>query len=645
MPRSAALAGAPCALRPSLVHLKPTRELSCISSSDYARSAGIVALFVVAAIARRRERRALRLCAATCRRSRRSTTTHRTRSRASSPPNGQVIGEFATERRVDHRLRRHRAASAPGDHRRRGRRLRSPFRLEHLEPSPSRPARDCSRPSRTVSPAGPSDGRPAPARSRSSWPAISFRKRSGSGSGDLSLERKIKEAIVAMQIEKRYTKREILTFYANHMHLGHGTYGVEAAARLYFGKSAQDVTLEEAALLAGIFQSPARQSPFVNMDAAVRRRNYALQRMADEGFITQAEADAAKTEADRRPRTAAQQQARSIAPYFVEEVRKHLEQRVRRQSAVRKRPVRDDDARRQAAGGGRSARVDARAAAARQAARVPPAATQRRSPKASTIEAFKDDRWISCHRAPATSSRPSSSAVGKPAPPAPRDCGSGAITPTDRDGFAWTQPGVGRGPVQGRRRHRGRDQEDRSTRPSGRRGARADPARRRGAHRDREPDGPDQGDGRRLGLQPQQVQPRRAGVPPARIDVQADRLHGGRSIAGSRRPRSSSTRRSATRPATARSTAPQNYDHKFEGPVTLRRCARAVAQHSGDPDDGNARARRACWPTPDGSASSRSFPPYLPDRARRRRRHAARGDERLHRVSQPGRADEADSRS
>jgi penicillin-binding protein 1A len=105
--------------------------------------------------------------------------------------------------------------------------------------------------------------------------------------GDLSPERKIKEAIVAIQIEKRYTKREILTFYANHMLLGHGTYGVEAGARLYFGKSAKDVTLDEAAMLAGIFQSPGRQSPFVNVEAAKGRRNYTLQRMADEGFITQ----------------------------------------------------------------------------------------------------------------------------------------------------------------------------------------------------------------------------------------------------------------------------------------------------------------------------------------------------------------------
>jgi penicillin-binding protein 1A len=141
----------------------------------------------------------------------------------------------------------------------------------------------------------------------------------------VSLERKIKEAIVAVQIEKRYTKREILTFYANHIPFGHGTYGVESAARLYFGKSAKDVSLEEAALLAGIVQRPARQNPFVDVAAATRRRNYALQRMADEGYLSQQEADIAKQKpviVKGQPRP-----ERSEAPFFVEEIRKHLEQR------------------------------------------------------------------------------------------------------------------------------------------------------------------------------------------------------------------------------------------------------------------------------------------------------------------------------
>ena len=78
------------------------------------------------------------------------------------------------------------------------------------------------------------------------------------------------------------------------MYLGHGAYGVEAASRLYFQKSNKQLTLDEAALIAGIFQTPERQSPFVDMKRATSRRNVVLQRMAEERYITQAEADAAK---------------------------------------------------------------------------------------------------------------------------------------------------------------------------------------------------------------------------------------------------------------------------------------------------------------------------------------------------------------
>jgi len=145
-------------------------------------------------------------------------------------------------------------------------------------------------------------------------------------SGVRGFERKIKEAIVAVQLEKRYTKREIFTFYANHVTMGHGAYGVESGARLYFDKPAKDLTLEEAATIAAIVQTPARLSPFVNPDQALaRRNNYVLPRMADEGFITREEADAAAA----RPLVVQGQATpdRSIAPYFVEEIRKDLEEK------------------------------------------------------------------------------------------------------------------------------------------------------------------------------------------------------------------------------------------------------------------------------------------------------------------------------
>ncbi len=138
-----------------------------------------------------------------------------------------------------------------------------------------------------------------------------------------TLERKIKEWILAIQIEKRYTKQEIFTMYCNKMYWGHGAYGVEAASELYFSKHVGDLSLGEAAMIAGIHQGNVRESPYVNMKAAVTRRNYTLDRMAANGYIKQTEADAIKKEpiiVHGEPN-----QTPSIAPYFVETVRQHLE--------------------------------------------------------------------------------------------------------------------------------------------------------------------------------------------------------------------------------------------------------------------------------------------------------------------------------
>ena len=140
-----------------------------------------------------------------------------------------------------------------------------------------------------------------------------------------SLERKIREAILAVQLERRFTKREIFALYANQVPL-HGAYGVEAGARMYFNKSAKDVTLEEAATLAAIIQTPARLSPFVNPERTLaRRNNYVLPRMAEEGFVTRQAAE----EAARKPLVLREQSTaeRSFAAYFVEDIRKTLEQR------------------------------------------------------------------------------------------------------------------------------------------------------------------------------------------------------------------------------------------------------------------------------------------------------------------------------
>ena len=140
---------------------------------------------------------------------------------------------------------------------------------------------------------------------------------------DKTVERKIKEAILAIQIEKRYTKREILTFYANQIYFGHGAYGVEAASRLYFDKPAKDLSVEESAAIAAIIQAPERLSPFVDPKRTMQRRNYVLQRMAEEDFLTRDEA----AELAQRPLVLLGQPTpeRSVAPYFVEEIRQSLE--------------------------------------------------------------------------------------------------------------------------------------------------------------------------------------------------------------------------------------------------------------------------------------------------------------------------------
>lgn len=135
-------------------------------------------------------------------------------------------------------------------------------------------------------------------------------------------ERKIKEVILAFQIEKNFTKEEILTLYCNQVYFGHGNYGVEAASRFYFSKPVKELALGEAALIAGIAQSPARLSPIESPERALARRNHVLDRMAEEKYVSREEADAAA----RQPiRLHLRHEPPSIAPYFLEEVRKYLE--------------------------------------------------------------------------------------------------------------------------------------------------------------------------------------------------------------------------------------------------------------------------------------------------------------------------------
>ena len=135
--------------------------------------------------------------------------------------------------------------------------------------------------------------------------------------------RKVQEAMLAIQIERHFTKEQIFTLYANQIFLGSGVYGFEAGSEYYFNKHARDLKLEEAALLAGLPKAPVSLSPINFPERALRRRNLVINNMLEDGKITTEEANRAKAAPLRlnlAPET-------SPAPYFVEEVRRQLEKK------------------------------------------------------------------------------------------------------------------------------------------------------------------------------------------------------------------------------------------------------------------------------------------------------------------------------
>ncbi len=137
-----------------------------------------------------------------------------------------------------------------------------------------------------------------------------------------SLLRKAKEAFLSFQIERRYTKDEILELYLNQVYFGSGAYGVESASRIYFGKPVSDLNLPECALLAGLPRSPSRYSPLVDPELAIKRRNIVLKQLKDTGVITQTAYDIAK----ETPLNLAEQNKILVkAPYFIEYVKNFLE--------------------------------------------------------------------------------------------------------------------------------------------------------------------------------------------------------------------------------------------------------------------------------------------------------------------------------
>jgi penicillin-binding protein 1A len=141
-------------------------------------------------------------------------------------------------------------------------------------------------------------------------------------SPDRSFYRKVQEALLAIQIERRFTKPQIFTLYANQIFLGHGAYGYQAASEYYFSKPAKQLKLEEAALLAGLPKAPQYYSPINHPERALKRRNLVLNAMLEDGKITAAQA------ADAKSKPIAldlQKDPNSLAPHYVEEIRRYLE--------------------------------------------------------------------------------------------------------------------------------------------------------------------------------------------------------------------------------------------------------------------------------------------------------------------------------
>lgn len=141
-------------------------------------------------------------------------------------------------------------------------------------------------------------------------------------SPERTIIRKLKEATLALRLEKNLTKEEILEIYLNKIYFGHGAYGVEMAARAYFGKPVSDVSLAEAALICGLVKAPSRYNPYANLDKAKQRQYIVLKRMEAEGYITAEQA----TESYEKPLYLSSSKYKKYTPnYFLEYIRKYLE--------------------------------------------------------------------------------------------------------------------------------------------------------------------------------------------------------------------------------------------------------------------------------------------------------------------------------
>src|SRR5205085_2612197 len=133
-------------------------------------------------------------------------------------------------------------------------------------------------------------------------------------SNERTIERKIKEAFLALWLETRLSKNEILKLYLDRAYMGGGAFGVDAAAQFYFGKSARDVNLAEAAMLAGLFKAPTKFAPHINLPAARARANVVLDNLVEAGFMTEGQVFGAR----RNPATAIDRRDERVANYYLD---------------------------------------------------------------------------------------------------------------------------------------------------------------------------------------------------------------------------------------------------------------------------------------------------------------------------------------
>ncbi|MEW6053727.1 MAG: PBP1A family penicillin-binding protein [Nitrospirota bacterium] len=139
-----------------------------------------------------------------------------------------------------------------------------------------------------------------------------------------TLKRKLREAVLAIKIEKDLEKKEILELYLNKIYFGHGAYGVEMASRIYFGKSVRDITLIEASLIAGLIKAPTFYSPFNDLAKAKNRQRIVLNRLEEEGYIKRSE----KEQAMKQPITlSSMRKGMEANNYFIDYIKKYLEER------------------------------------------------------------------------------------------------------------------------------------------------------------------------------------------------------------------------------------------------------------------------------------------------------------------------------